>query len=201
MKAFARVTAPFDGVVTARNVDVGTLINAGNGGASKEMFRVAQIQPLRIFVNVPQTYVAEMHNGQTAELRVQERPGQVFPAHVTNISNSLDTNSRSMLVILETPNPGATLFPGMYAQVRFSAARAQAHPAGSRRRRDLGTNGARVAAVGAGHVVHFRSITIGQDLGSEIEVISGLAAGEMVISNPSDAVQENVVVEVRNHVQ
>ncbi len=106
MKAFARVTAPFDGVVTARNVDVGTLINAGNGGATREMFRVAQIQPLRIFVNVPQTYVEEMHDGQTAELRVQERPGQVFPARVTNISSSLDTNSRSMLVILETPNPG-----------------------------------------------------------------------------------------------
>ncbi len=198
LKAFSRVTAPFDGLVTARNVDVGTLINAGNGGASKEMFRVARIQPLRIFVNVPQTFVEEMHNGQTAELRVQERPGLVFPAKVTNISSSLDTNNRSMLVILETPNPGATLFPGMYAQVRF---------AGSRPRPTLRVpgdtvmmdkNGARVAVVGPDHVVHFRSITIGQDLGSEIEVISGVAAGEMVVSNPSDAVQENAVVDVRS---
>lgn len=198
LKAFSRVTAPFDGLVTARNVDVGTLINAGNGGASKEMFRVARIQPLRIFVNVPQTFVEEMHNGQTAEVRVQERPGLVFPAKVTNISSSLDTNNRSMLVILETPNPGATLFPGMYAQVRF---------AGSRPRPTLRVpgdtvmmdkNGARVAVVGPDHVVHFRSITIGQDLGSEIEVISGVAAGEMVVSNPSDAVQENAVVDVRS---
>jgi len=197
LKAFSHVSAPFDGIVTARNVDVGTLINAGNGGASREMFRVARIQPLRIFVNVPQTYVEEMRNGQTAELRVQERPGQVFPARVTNISNSLDANSRSMLVILETPNPGAALFPGMYAQVRF---------AGSRPRPTLRVpgdtvlmdkNGARVAVVGADHVVHFRSITIGQDLGSEIEVISGVAAGELVISNPTDAVQENAVVDVR----
>jgi multidrug efflux pump subunit AcrA (membrane-fusion protein) len=119
MKSFARLTAPFDGVVTARNVDVGTLINAGNGGSAREMFRVARIQPLRIFVNVPQTYVEDIRDGQSAELRVQERPGDVFPAHVTNISHSLDMNSRAMLVILETPNTGSLLYPGMYAQVRF----------------------------------------------------------------------------------
>jgi RND family efflux transporter MFP subunit len=197
LKAFSKVTAPFDGIVTARNVDVGTLINAGNGGANREMFRVARIQPLRIFVNVPQTYVEEMHNGQTAELRVQERPGQMFAARVTNISSSLDSTSRSMLVILETPNPGAALFPGMYAQVRF---------AGSRPRPTLRVpgdtvlmdkNGARVAVVGTDHVIHFRSVTIGQDLGSEIEVISGISAGDLVVSNPSDAVQENAVVDVR----
>jgi multidrug efflux system membrane fusion protein len=178
-------------------VDVGTLINAGNSGANREMFRVARIQPLRVFVNVPQTYVEEMHNGQTAELRVQERPGQVFPARVTNISSSLDATSRSMLVILETPNSGAILFPGMYAQVRF---------AGSRPRPTLRVpgdtvlmdkNGARVAVVGPDHVVHFRAVTIGQDLGSEIEVISGIAAGDLVVSNPSDAVQENALVDIR----
>jgi RND family efflux transporter MFP subunit len=198
LKAFSKVTAPFDGIVTARNVDVGTLINAGNGGATREMFRVARIQPLRVFVNVPQTYVEQMHNGQTAELRVQERAGQVFPARVTNISSSLDATSRSMLVILETPNPGATLFPGMYAQVRF---------AGSQPRPTLRVpgdtvltdkNGARVAVVGPDHVIHFRAVTIGQDLGSEIEVISGISAGDLVVSNPSDAVQENALVDVRS---
>lgn len=197
LKSFARVAAPFDGIVTARNVDVGTLINAGNGGATKEMFRVARIQPLRIFVNVPQTYVAEMRNGQQAELRVQERPG-VFRARVTNISSSLDANSRSMLVILETPNDGAALFPGMYAQVRFPAARASAALRVPSDAVVLGKDGARVATVGADHIVHFRGVTVGQDLGSEVEVTSGLSAGEMVISNPTDAVQENAVVEVRN---
>lgn len=198
LKAFSHVTAPFDGIVTARNIDVGALINAGNGGATKEMFKVAKIQPLRIFVNVPQTYVEEMHSGQTAELRVQERPGQIFPAKVTNISSSLDANSRSMLVILETPNPGAALFPGMYAQIRF---------AGSRPRPTLRVpgdtvltdkNGARVAVVTPDHTVHFHAVTIGQDLGSEIEILSGLAVGDLVISNPSDAVQENALVDVRS---
>jgi hypothetical protein len=120
MKAFARITAPFDGVITARNVDIGTLINSGNGGVARELFHIAQIQVLRIFVNVPQTNVASMHPGQTAELRVQELPGQVFSARVTRIANALDATSRAMLTVLEVPNPRGVLMPGMYAQVRFS---------------------------------------------------------------------------------
>jgi len=197
MKAFARVTAPFDGVVTARNVDVGVLINSGNGGATKEMFRVAQIQPLRIFVNVPQTFVAQIHAGQLAELRVQERPGQVFPAKVSHISTSLDITSRAMLAVLVTPNPDASLYPGMYAQVRFSAPNSKPILRIPGDAVVLGTAGPRVAIVGADHIVHFKSITIGLDLGTEVEVTSGLSAGTMVISNPTDAVQENAVVEVR----
>jgi RND family efflux transporter MFP subunit len=197
MKGFARVTAPFAGVVTARNVDVGTLINAGNGGASREMFRVARITPLRIFVNVPQTYVAEMHNGQNAELRVEEKPGVIFPARVTNISDSLDANSRAMLVILETPNPGATLYPGMYAQVRFTLAHSKPLLRIPGDTLIQTKTGPRVAVVDGENVVHFRDIAIGQDLGTEIEVLSGLAVGELVVSNPSDAVVENAAVEVR----
>src|SRR5262249_35434241 len=99
MKGFAKVLCPFDGIVTARLVDVGTLINSGNGGSSKEMFRVAQISPMRIFVNVPQSYAMEVHADLPAELRVQERPGQVFPARVRSISRELDTTSRAMLAV------------------------------------------------------------------------------------------------------
>jgi RND family efflux transporter MFP subunit len=197
MKGFAKVAAPFDGVVTARNVDVGTLINAGNGGAAREMFHVAKIQPLRVFVNVPQTYVEQVRSGQVAELRVQEKPGQVFPARVTNVSQSLDTNSRAMLVILETPNPGDALFPGMYAQVRFTSPRTRRALRVPGDTVVMGKTGARVATVGPDHVVHYRSVSLGQDFGSEIEVTAGLREGEMLISNPSDAVQEGVVVDVR----
>jgi len=197
MKAFARVTAPFDGIVTARNVDVGTLINAGNGGSSREMFRVARIQPIRVFVNVPQSYVEEMHNGQEAQLRVQELPGEVFTARVTNVSNSLDTNSRSMLVILETPNSAAKLKPGMYTQVRFTAHRAAPALRVPGDTVITDQSGSKVAVVTEDHRVHFRAVTLGQDLGAEIEILSGLQPGDLVISNPSDAVQENALVEVR----
>jgi RND family efflux transporter MFP subunit len=197
MKGFARVTAPFDGVVTARNVDVGTLINAGNGGAAREMFRVAQIQPLRVFVNVPQTYVEQMQSGQAAELRVQEKPGQVFPARVTNVSQSLDMNSRAMLVILETPNSGDALFPGMYAQVRFISRRTKRALRVASDTIVLGKSGPRVAVVDADRVVHYRNVTLGADLGTEIEVTSGIAEGDLLVSNPSDAVQEGVAVEIK----
>ncbi len=198
MKGFARVTAPFDGLVTARLVDVGVLINAGNGGSSKEMFRVAQITPMRIFVNVPQTYVAQIHAGQAGELRVQERPGQVFPAKVKSISTALDPASRAMLAILVTPNEDGTLYPGMYAEVRFSGASVKPILRIPGDSVVLGTAGPRVATLGADHIVHFKNITIGLDLGSEVEVTSGLSAGTLVISNPTDSVQENAQVEVRN---
>ena len=198
MKAFARITAPFDGVITARNVDIGTLVNSGNGGAARELFHIAQIQVMRIFVNVPQTNVASMHPGQTAELRVQELPGQVFSARVTRIANALDATSRSMLTVLEVPNPRGALMPGMYAQVRFSTGRAEAAVLVPGDVLILGRQGPRVAVVAPDHRIHLRPIRIGQDLGSEIEVVSGLAAGEVVVANPSDAVRENALVDVRN---
>src|SRR6185369_13163668 len=167
LKAFSRVTAPFDGLVTSRLVDVGVLINAGNGGSNKEMFRVAQIQPLRVFVNVPQTFVAQIHAGQPAELRVQERPGQVFPAKVSHISTSLDTTSRAMLAVLVTPNADASLYPGMYAQVRFSEPNARPTLRIPGDAVVLGAAGPRVATVGDDRLVHFHNIAIGLDLGSE----------------------------------
>jgi len=173
------------------------LINSGNGGSTKEMFRVAQISPMRIFVNVPQTYVAQIHAGQAGELRVQERPGKVFPAVVKSISTALDPGSRAMLAILVTPNEDGSLYPGMYAQVRFSGATVKPILRIPGDTVVLGTAGPRVATLGPGNVVHFKNITMGVDLGSEVEVTSGLSPGALVISNPTDAVQENVVVEVR----
>ncbi len=197
LKSFAVVTAPFEGVVTSRLVDVGVLINAGNGGASREMFRVAKLQPMRIFVNVPQSNVAAIQPGQLAELRVAERPGRVYPARVNRISHALDPSSRAMLAVLLTPNEDSTLLPGMYTQIRFAPTSARPSLRIPGDALILGKTGPRVAVVGPDDVVHFKSIEIAQDLGSEVEIAKGLAPGDMVISNPTDAVQENAVVEVR----
>ncbi len=193
VKSFAHVTAPFDGVVTARLVDIGTLINAG----SKEMFRVAKIDPMRIFVNVPQTHVSLISKGQTAEVRVQERPGEIFRASVTGIANALDAGSRAMLVVLQTPNPDGKLYPGMYAQVRIATTRSKPALRIPGDALVLGKTGARVAVVGADQTVHFRGVTIAQDLGAEVEIAAGLEPGDLVISNPTDAVADGVLVEVR----
>ena len=198
MKGFASVTAPFDGIVTAREIDVGRLISAGNGSlTSKEMFRVAQITPMRIFVNVPQAYSSEIFDGQTAELRVQERPGKVYPAKVSHSSHEIDMGSRSMLSILTTPNEKGELLPGMYAQVRFTMANAKPLLRVAGDTVMTTKAGPRVAVVDDAHVVHFRAVVLGQDLGSEVEIVSGLHEGDMVVSNPADSVQEGAVVEVR----
>jgi RND family efflux transporter MFP subunit len=198
MKSFARVTAPFAGVITARNVDIGTLINSGNAGPSRELFRMAQIATLRAFVNVPQSSVGAIHEGLTAELRVQERPGRIFQARVDRTTNTVDPNSRSMLAVLQVPNPAGILMPGMYAQVKFTIQRSTPELLMPGDALVLGTKGPRAAVVDSTSHIHFREIQLGQDFGGEIEVTGGLAAGEKVVTNPTDAIRENVLVEVRN---
>lgn len=197
MKAFARVTAPFDGIVTARNVDIGTLINSGNGGASKAMFSVAQIGTMRIFVNVPQANVGAIRPGEAAELRVQELPGQVFHATVDRYAHEVDTNSRSMLAILLVPNPRAILLPGMYSQVRFPGATSP-YPVVliSGDALVMSSQGPRVAMVDSGNRVHIRQVTVGTDYGNDVEIKSGLEPGDLVIMNPSDAAKEGALVEI-----
>ncbi len=198
LKSFSKVTAPFDGVITARNMDVGTLVNAGNGGPNREIFRIAQIDRMRIFVNVPQTYASLVRPGQRAELRVQELPGQMFAATVTRSTNSVDENSRTMLAILETPNPRGALLPGMYTQVKFSF---PGNPSALLLPGDslmLGRDGPRVAIVGPDHLVHLRRIHIAHDYGADLEVDSGVADGDMVVLNPNDQVRENARVETQS---
>ena len=198
MKAFSRIQAPFDGIVTARNVDVGTLINSGNGGPSKALFSLAQSGTMRIFVNVPQAYLSVARPGAAAELRVQELPGQVFQARVDRTSGEVDSNSRTLLTILVVPNPKGILVPGMYAQIRFAGA---APAAGSvlipGEALVLTPQGTRVGIVDASHRVRFRDVKVGNDYGSDVEILSGIAAGDLVILNPTDAVKDGVEVETR----
>ena len=197
MKGFARVTAPFDGIITARNVDIGTLINSGNGGPAREMFRIAEIGTIRVFVNVPQAYVGSIRTGEKTELRVQELPGQVFAADLARFTHAVDTGSRSMLAILLVNNPRGILLPGMYAQVRFAAARSMPAVLIPGDALLVGTKGTRVASVDADNRVRFRNIKVGVDYGNEVEVLAGVAPGDLVVMNPTDAVREGVRVDVR----
>jgi len=199
MKTFSRLVAPFDGVITGRNqdLDVGTLISSGNTTAAREIIRVGKLDPLRVFVNVPQTYAPMIQDGQSAELLVDEFPGKVFPAKVIRSTHSLDTNSRTLLVILRAPNPNNTLLPGMYGKVRFSlphVVNVLMLPADALVMR---TSGPEVAVVDSDHRVHFHQVKLGRDYGASLEVNAGLSQGDMVVLNPTDAIRENVVVEPR----
>jgi RND family efflux transporter MFP subunit len=197
MKSFARVTAPFDGIVTYRVMDVGTLVNAGNGGANHEMFRVADLDTMRIFVNVPQTWVGAIHDEQKAEVRVQELPGKIFVALVAHSTHEVDMSSRSMLAVLRTPNPNHLLLPGMYAQVRFATSRPVSTLMIPTDAMVNGTQGTRVATSGPDGKVHFKSVRVGNDFGNEVEILDGLSPDDLVIMNPTDAIREGVEIEVK----
>lgn len=197
MKAFDRLVAPFDGVITFRSVqsDLGTLITAGNTSSSRELMRVAQIDVLRVFVSIPQTYAGLIHDGLPAQLVVDELPGRVFRTKVGGITHSVDSNSRTMLAVLLVKNDQEALLPGMYAKARFDlphAVNALMLPADALM---LPTEGPQAAVVGADHKVHFKKVTLGRDYGAEIEVLSGLSAGDQVVLSPTDAVREGVTVE------
>jgi RND family efflux transporter MFP subunit len=198
LKSFSRIVAPFEGVITNRNMsmDPGTLVNSGNGGASREIFRVAQIGTMRIFVNVPQAYAPLVHEGLRAGLRVQEVPGQVFQAVVKRTAHSVDAASRTMLAILETPNPRGALLPGMYSQVKFSFSGAKPGVLVPGDALLLGREGPHVAIVRPDHSIQMRRIHVAHDYGADLEIDSGLAAGELVVLNPNDQIRDNVRVDV-----
>lgn len=199
LKIYTRLVAPFDGIVTYRSPqsDPGTLISSGNTTQSRELIKISQIDTIRIFVNVPQSYSTLIHNGQTAELMVDEYPGRTFPATVKGTTNAVDPASRSLLAVLLVNNPKGELLPGMYAKVRFSLPHMISVLMLPADALVLKTDGPHAAVVGADHKVHFHKLTLGRDFGAELEVTSGLAEGDAVVLNPTDAIREGVVVETR----
>lgn len=190
MKSFETVYAPFTGVITLRNVDVGALVNAG----STLLFRVAQISTLRTYVNVPQTDADSVRPGQLAQLSVSNFPGRYFAGTVARTANSLDPNSRTMLVEVQVPNPKGLLLPGMYSQVDLSSARTDPPLLIPGAALIIRATGPEVAVVRPDHTVHFQKIGIGRDYGDRLEVVSGLEAGDTIITNPRDFVREGIKV-------
>jgi RND family efflux transporter MFP subunit len=199
LKIYTKLLAPFDGIVTYRSPqsDPGTLISSGNTTQSRELIKVSQIDTLRIFVNVPQSYSTLIHAGQTADLIVDEFPGRTFPATVRGTTNSVDPTTRALLAVLLVNNPKGELLPGMYAKIRFALPRMVSITMLPADALVLKTDGPHAAVVGADHKVHFHKLIIGRDLGSELEVNSGLEEGDAVVLNPTDAIREGVVVETK----
>ena len=197
LKAFDRLTAPFDGIITVRNTTTGTLISAGTSSPNRELLREAQIDLLRIFISVPQTNAAAIHVDMDADVTVQELPKHVFHGKVARTANSLDEGSRTLRTEVHVKNPDHKLLPGMYGQVAFSVARSNAPPLIPGDTLVIRADGTQVAVVDADKKVHFQKIEVGRDYGQQIEVISGLSEGQTVIVNPSDEIREGVTVKVR----
>jgi RND family efflux transporter MFP subunit len=197
-KAYARLEAPFDGVITYRNPaasDVGTLITSGASTSSREILKVAQISTLRVFVNIPQTYATMIQPGQTEDLLLDEFPNKVFHAKVKTTSHEMDPATRTMLAVLLVDNSREELLPGMFVKVRFKlpgTVNVLRLPGDALLFR---TEGPMAAVVGQDHKIHMRKLTLGRDYGSEVEVTQGLAADDAVVINATDAIREGVTVE------
>jgi RND family efflux transporter MFP subunit len=195
--SFEKVYAPFDGVITARNTDVGALINAGStGGAVTELFHMADTRRLRVYVFVPQVYAQEAQPGVPAELTLSERPGKRFTGSLVRSTETIDPTSRTLQVEIDVDNSTGELFPGAYAQVHLSFRAAQPTlivPANTLLFRPEGVE---VAVVGADQRVKLAKIVLGRDFGTEVEVVAGLEAEQSVVLNPSDSITDGQLVRV-----
>ena len=196
LKNFSRIVAPFDGVVTARNTDIGQLINVG-GTPGSELFVVSDVKRLRLYVNLPQNQIAFVKKGSLAKFTVPEQPGQVYTATVQSTSQAINSNSGSMLVQLSTENKRGELLPGGYASVSFTIP-AQADRLSVPPSALVYTKGTvQVATVNAENRVEMKPVVIARDYGNRLELLSGLQATDRVIENPPDGVTQGDLVQVR----
>ena len=195
-EGFKRVLAPFAGVITRRNVDVGDLIDAGaSGGAGRALFLLAQTDPLRVYINVPQAYAQLVKAGQPVVVTQAELRGQRFNGQVARTAGSIDTTSRMMQVEVTLPNRDGVLLPGAYVQVSLplAASHSLSVPSNALLFRAEGT---RVAVVDAQGRVKLRAVTLGRNYGDSVEVVDGLDASDRMVLNPSDSLAEGDVLAV-----
>jgi RND family efflux transporter MFP subunit len=190
IKTYQTVRAPFDGVITLRNVDTGALVNEG----STLLFRVAQTATLRTYINLPQADAESVKVGQHAIVSIAELPGRKFDGIVTRTSNALDPATRTLLTELQVHNADGALMPGMYAQVDLTVPRQFPPLLIPGDTLIVRSDGPQVAVVNTDGAVHFTRIQLGRDYGDRLEVISGLVEGQRLAVNPSDEVREGVKV-------
>lgn len=196
LKSFQRVYAPFSGVITQRNVDIGTLINAGNGGTSQQLFFLAQTDPIRLYVNVPEAYAPAIHKGMGAYIELQQYPGQKFQGQVVRTAEAIDLASRTLLTEVDVPNKSGQLLPGGYAQVHL-----QVHVQNERLQVPVNallfrSEGLRAVLV-ENNRVRLQALTIGRDYGTSLEVLTGLKSHDWIVLNPPDSIENGETVHVK----
>ncbi|MDE3174675.1 MAG: efflux RND transporter periplasmic adaptor subunit [Pseudomonadota bacterium] len=195
LKAFSNITAPFDGVVTARNVDIGSLVMP-NSATNQPLFVVADISRMRVYVRAPEVYAAQLHEGMEATLELPEYPGREFPAKISTTSNAIDPKSRALLVELIAANKEGLLKPGAFAQVKFHLPprpTSMTVPASALLFRDEAVY---VATVDDKSIIKLKKIKIARDYGSRVEVAVGLSADDEIVRNPLESLAEGDQVQV-----
>jgi RND family efflux transporter MFP subunit len=197
IQGFQQIVAPFAGKIAARNIDVGTLVTAGTGNSGTPLFSMVQSDPLRVYVFVPQTNAASMHEGLKAKILVQERPGQDFEGTVTRTAGALDPTSRTMQVEVQVPNHDGILYAGMYGQVEFLLSDDNAPIVVPADAFVFRAQGPQVVTVANDNRIHWQKISVGRDFGTQLEVLDGLKENTEVVMNPTDDLREGIEVQVK----
>jgi RND family efflux transporter MFP subunit len=197
MQGFENIYAPFDGVITARQTEVGDLINAGNSGQGAELFRISNITTMRVFVNVPEVYSESMATGVRASMEVASLSNRQFTGAVARTSHAIGMSSRTLLTEVDVPNPKGELMPGGYAQVHFHLSLKAVPLVLPGNTVLFQANGPQVGVVnGQGHV-ELRTVTLGRDFGNKVEILSGIGQPDAVIANPPDYLVDGMSVAVQ----
>ena len=195
LQSFQKITAPFDGVITARNIDPGALVQADNPTTTKELFHLMRTDIVRVWVNVPQTFSTTVKSGQTVSVYRREDPAKTFAGTVARTADALDPNTRTLLTEVHVPNPNNALRPGMYLQVKFNFDRSifpVMIPAAAVVIRNRAPT---VGVIDANHAIRYRPVQLGRDYGAAVEVTVGLNPGETVAVHPGDDLPEGTVID------
>ena len=193
---FQKITAPFTGVITKRAVDVGALVSAGGSNTGTLLFAIAQSDPLRIFVNVPQSDAPDIVEGMKAKVLVPEYPGRDFEGVVARTAGAIDPASRTLLTEVDIPNHDGALYAGMYGQIKFVLEQKSPSLLIPANAFTFKTAGSQVAVVRDGRI-HFQTVKISRDFGTNLELKSGLEENTFVVMNPTDDLQEGMQVQVK----
>jgi multidrug efflux system membrane fusion protein len=196
LESFKNVYAPFSGVLTRRNVDPGALINSGGQSAGKELFDIARVDPLRVYVSVPQAYAPNMKVGMKATVTLQEFPGQKFLGTIARTADAIDPATRTLNTEVDVPNKDGKLLPGSFGQVHFATGTSIPRITIPVNAMLFRAEGPRVAVVDKDGKVHLRPISIGRDFGATLEILGGLEVTDQIIINPSDSLEDGQKVRV-----
>src|SRR5215467_383500 len=197
LESFKHIYAPFSGVITRRNVDTGTLVNAGNGGSSQQLFALAQTDPIRVYLNVPESAAPSIKTDMKAGLELAQFPGRKIEGKVVRTAEAIDPGTRTLLTEVDVPNKAGELLPGGYAQVhldvKISGDRLQV-PVNALLFR---SEGLRAVVIDQNHKTHLQALTIGRDFGTSLEVLQGLTGNDWIVINPPDSLEDNQQVSVK----
>lgn len=197
MKAFEQIRAPFAGTITARYVDVGSLVASGSARTVQKLFDLAQSDPVRVFVNVPQAEISSVTPGTPATIMLDEFSGQTFAGKVTRDAGAFDLASRTLLLEIDVPNPDGRLYSGMYVHARFALQTPTPALLLPDNAIQIDSKGVRVFVVDSIGKIEARSVTLGRDFGTKSEILSGIGAADRVVQNPTDDLHQGMIVDTQ----